>query len=359
MTTSRNVQIARAVTVLLLMMSGIGFAQTDPSAVKPTHKTTRPILKTRIRVRKTTARPVRRAMMYSRRRAAIRRVRLARAHARARWMAEAAVARRRPDRDGTVVPDIRAAAWVIYDPLSARVIVQENAGAQRSIASITKVMTALVFLSGHPDLSQTVRIQPSDVYRASTTYLRARDLVSVDDLLHLLLIPSDNAAARALARISPEGSAGFVDAMNRKAAELRLTNTHYADPSGLDARNVSSAYDMARLITYASKNDEIASVMRLPMYTVHPGNRVVTVRSTDHLLGRKGVDVRAAKTGFITKAGFCLATLLRLPRTGRDVAVVVLGARSNAGRFADAQDLFTWLSTRATGVFGTVVPSHP
>ena len=90
---------------------------------------------------------------------------------------------------------------------------------------------------------------------ASTTYLRAREHVTPNDLLNLLLIGSDNAAARALARVSPFGSAGFIDRMNAKAAELGLQSTHYADPSGLLATNVSSAYDMARLISYAA-NDE-------------------------------------------------------------------------------------------------------
>jgi D-alanyl-D-alanine endopeptidase (penicillin-binding protein 7) len=340
-TTARYSSIARIVVVLLLM-GGVGLADAAPPATA--HKTA---------THKTTA--------YSRKRAASRRAKLARARAeaRAREMAEAVIPRYRVDADGQLVPDVRAAAAIIYDPLTAQVLFQENANDQRSIASITKVMTALVFLSSDPDLSAKVTVQRSDVYRASTTYLRAREVVTVDDLLHLLLIPSDNAAARALARVSPQGSAGFIDAMNQKAADLGLTSTHYADPSGLDARNVSSAYDMAKLITYASQNEQVASIMRLPSYTVHTSRRTVTVHSTDHLLGRDGVEVRAAKTGFISKAGFCLATLLRLPETGRDVAVVVLGARSNAGRFTETQNLFTWLSSKAQELFGTQPQPQP
>jgi serine-type D-Ala-D-Ala endopeptidase (penicillin-binding protein 7) len=297
---------------------------------------------------------------YSRARAASRRARLARARAeaRAREMAEAIVPRYRVDADGQLVPEVRAAAAIIYDPVSGQVLFQENANDQRSIASITKVMTAVVFLESNPDLNEEVTVAPKDVYRASTTYLRSREEVTVDDLLHLLLIPSDNGAARVLARISPEGSDGFVARMNQKAAELGLANTHYADPSGLDARNVSSAYDMARLITYASQINQIASIMRLPEYTIRTNRRTITVHSTDHLLERSDVDVRAAKTGFISKAGFCLATLLRLPETGRDVAVVVLGARSNAGRFTETRNLFTWFSSRAADLFGTRTQSQ-
>ncbi len=207
-------------------------------------------------------------------------------------------------------------------------------------------MTATVFLENNPDLSDVITVARSDVYQASTTHLRANDKVTTDDLLHLLLIASDNAAARALARVSSHGSEGFVQRMNEKAAELGLESTHYADPSGLLSDNVSSAYDMARLITHASGDDRIASVMRTSEYTVRTANRrVVTFHSTNHLLGRADVDVRAGKTGFISKAGYCLATLLRLPEGGQQVAVVVLGARSNAGRFMETRNLFSWLST--------------
>jgi D-alanyl-D-alanine carboxypeptidase len=98
--------------------------------------------------------------------------------------------------------------------------------------------------------------------------------------------------------------------------------------------------------------------MRLQEFTIYTANhRVVTFRSTNHLL-RSGLDVRAAKTGFIGKAGYCLATLLRLPNEGRQVAVVVLGARSNAGRFMETRNLFSWLSVKASTIFATkaVVP---
>src|SRR5437667_6020632 len=135
--------------------------------------------------------------------------------------------------------------------------------------------------------------------------------------------------------------------MNGKAAELGLENTSYADPSGLLSENVSSAYDMARLITHASSDERIGSIMRTPEYTVHTQRRAVTFHSTNHLLGRENVDVLAGKTGFISKAGYCLATLLRLPQSNQQVAVVVLGARSNAGRVMEPQTLFTWLSTTA------------
>ena len=218
-------------------------------------------------------------------------------------------------------------------------------------------MTATVFLENNPDLSQPVTVQRSDVFQASTTHLHANDKLKADDLLHLLLIASDNAAARALARVSPYGSEGFVHRMNEKAAELGLQSTAYVDPSGLLSDNVSSAYDMARLITHASQDERISSVMRMSEYTVTTAShRVITFHSTNHLLGRDDVDVRAGKTGFITKAGYCLATLLKLPQGeggqgGQQVAVVVLGARSNAGRFMESRNLLNWVSWKGSALF--------
>ncbi len=274
----------------------------------------------------------------------------------AREMADTAVPRYKVDASGELVPDIHAAAAIIYNPETNEVLWEENSQSQRSIASITKMMTATVFLENNPDTSQVVTIVHSDVFQASTTHLRMNDKVTTDDLLHLLLIASDNAAARALARVSPFGTEGFIRRMNEKAAELGLENTHYADPSGLLSENESTAYDMARLITHVSGDDRIASIMRTPEYTVYTKNvrpHAITFHSTNHLLGREGVDVRAGKTGFISKAGYCLATLLRLPQGtgGQEVAVVVLGARSNAGRFMESQNLFNWVSQRASTIF--------
>jgi D-alanyl-D-alanine endopeptidase (penicillin-binding protein 7) len=295
-----------------------------------------------------------RATVYSAERSQSRKVKLAqaRAIATAREMADTVLPRYKVDASGGLVPDVRAAAAIIYDPDTNEILWQENAQMQRSIASITKVMTATVFLENNPDMSQPVTIARSDVFQASTTHLHANDKVTTDDLLHLLLIASDNAAARALARVSPQGSEGFIRRMNEKASELGLETTHYADPSGLLSENVSSAYDMARLITHASQDERISSVMRTNEYTVYlGGKRPITFHSTNHLLRGGDVDVRAGKTGFISKAGYCLATVLRLPQSTHNIAVVVFGARSNAGRFMESRNLFNWATAKASTLF--------
>lgn len=288
---------------------------------------------------------------YSSTRANARRVRLARAKAVA--YARDSAALREPlyklDGNGNEVPDIRAEAAIVYNPITHQVLWEENSQSTRSIASITKVMTAVVFLEHVTDLSTEVVVEPADMKAASTTYLRANERITPESLLRLMLIGSDNAAARVLARVSPFGSAGFIDHMNQKAKELGLESTHYADPCGLNPDNVSSAYDMARLIAFAGNDERIASIMRRSEDIVSTSRRTVVVHNTNKLVGGD-VDVRASKTGFIRQAGYCLATMLQIPQ-GDQVAVVVLGARSNAGRFMETRHLFNWLSQRASSLF--------
>ena len=255
--------------------------------------------------------------------------------------------RYKTDATGALVPDIRAAAAIIFNPETGKVLYEENAQDKRSIASITKVMTTVVFLEDNPDLSKEVTVERSDVYAASTTYLRANERVTLDNLLHLTLIASDNAAARALARLSHGGTAAFVERMNEKALELGLESTSFVDPSGLNPDNVSSAYDLSRLISFAASDDRISPIMRTPEYQVSTSRRTFTIHSTNRLVRGGEVEVMGGKTGFISKAGYCLATLLHLPDSNHNVAVVVLGATSNNGRFWETRHLFNWLSDQA------------
>jgi len=251
---------------------------------------------------------------------------------------------------GNLVPDVRAAAAIIYNPQTGEVIFEENSHEERSIASLTKVMTAVTFVADDPDLSQRVAVTRADLIGASVTYLSAGELVSYDDLLHLALIASDNAAARVLARTSEGGTAAFVVRMNEMAEHLGLSNTHYADPSGLNPDNMSSAYDLSHLISFASSDERLGPIMRTAEYEVHTSRRVIPIHSTNKLLGTD-VDVRAGKTGFISKAGYCLATLLQVPQ-GSQIAVVVLGAANSTTRFWEARHLFNWAVSRGQGIVG-------
>ncbi len=244
------------------------------------------------------------------------------------------------------VPRVRAQAAIILDPVTGETLWERNSRDVRPIASITKVMTVMLFLEQQPDLSRQVVISRQDVRRASTTYLRRGERVTLRDLVHLALVASDNAAARALARVSPWGTKRFIARMNAKAVELGLEQTRFTDPSGLDEGNVSSAYEVARLITEASERPQMSEVMRKRSYRIRTSRRARTIRSTNKLVGTR-VDVMAGKTGYIDLAGYCLATLVQLDDQ-RAVSIVVLGARSNAGRFTEARRLVDWLSTQAS-----------
>ena len=134
-------------------------------------------------------------------------------------------------------------------------------------------------------------------------------------------------------------------------------STSFTDPSGLRSENVSSAIDLSKLITYAATDPQIspivAPIMRMAEYKVSTSRRTFNIRNTNRLVVDGDVEVMGGKPGFISKAGHCLATLLRLPQTNHTVAVVVLGANSNPGRFWETRHLFNWLATRTKALVGT------
>ena len=353
LTATATVVLALGLPVNLVAASTTAAPQKAKSTRPPVSRTTTPTAKKPAAKSTTTKRS------YSASASRARRARIARARAevRAREARELQTPRFKIDESGQEVPDVRAEAAIIYNPETNQVLWESNAQDQRSIASITKVMTAVVFLESGMPLTTPVSVVRSDVYRASTTYLRYGYQVTADDLMNLLLIGSDNAAARALARISPDGSSGFVEQMNQKAAALGLTQTHYADPSGLLADNVSSAYDMARLIAFAAADERIGAIMRRATHSVQAGKRTINVSSTNHLVRTGEFDVLGGKTGFITRSGYCMASLLRLPQTGQQVAVVVLGAKSNQGRFWETRHLFNWMTSHAQKLLSIAPPA--
>jgi len=342
-------RLARAALTCLAVVAFGAAVTVEARAQKPATRTSAPKKGTVTSAAKSTKTPAK----YSATSARARRARLARARAaaKARDLAAARVPRFKLDDHGDLVPDIRAEAAIVYNPATGQILWESGGFSQRSIASITKVMTALCFLESDPDLEHEVTIDRVDLRGASTTFLRSNERIRLQDVLHLALVASDNVAARTLARSFSAGPEAFVGRMNEKATELGLTSTQFADPSGLDARNVSSAYDLARLIAYAAEDELLASIMRTSDYTFRTSRRTLTVRNTNQLVRSADIDVRGGKTGFIRKSGHCLATLLRLPELNQSVAVVVLGARSNAGRFWETRHIFNWISAKAHSFF--------
>ena len=240
-------------------------------------------------------------------------------------------------------PRIRAAAAMLYNPRTDEVLWERRGLDQRPIASITKVMTALVLLDQEPDLTRDVVVSRRDVRRASTTYLARGERVTLDALLHLALIASDNVAARILARASGWGTRRFVEQMNLKAAALDLHGTRFVEPSGLDERNVSTPYDIARLIAVASEVPALSRIMRKRTHRPSTDRRRMNIRNTNRLLDSR-LPIQGGKTGYIDEAGYCLTVVVELPDAD-PIALVVLGAGSNARRFSEVRRLIDWVST--------------
>jgi D-alanyl-D-alanine endopeptidase (penicillin-binding protein 7) len=213
--------------------------------------------------------------------------------------------------------------------------VDVQADKPRPIASVTKVMTAMLVVEAGLDPGRLVTIARGE----STPRLRRGQKVSVGDLMALLLLSSDNGAAKALARTAAGSIQAFVGRMNARAQGLGMGATRYSDPAGLLASNVSTAAEQARLLRLAVEYDSVGALMRTAQAVVRVGTRAMTIRNTNRLLRDPGLEVVAGKTGTTRRAGYCLATMIKAP-DGEEVTVVVLGARTATGRFSRAVDAF-------------------
>jgi D-alanyl-D-alanine endopeptidase (penicillin-binding protein 7) len=226
---------------------------------------------------------------------------------------------------------------IVLDPATGAVLYEKNAGASAPIASLTKLMTALVLLEQPPDFERSVEVTNRELAGGGHTQLRRGERVRIGDLLHMSLMCSDNVATRVLVRESGLPSDDFLARMNRKAVELGLARTRFVEFTGLDERNVSTAADIARLLRAAAENPIIHDISTQRGHdfvglSVRNRPRPHHVSNTNRLLyGR--YEIRGGKTGFISEAGYCLATWVRTDQ--RDMIAVVLGAPTNATRFAD------------------------
>lgn len=240
---------------------------------------------------------------------------------------------------------------ILLDPVTDSVLYQKNAETPAPIASLTKLMTALVFLEQNPDLRRAAEVTPAELHGAGHTQLKNHEQVPLYDLMHMSLMCSDNAATRVLARESGLDADEFVDRMNRKAHELGLQNTHYVEVTGLDDRNVSTAADIARLLRVAADNALIRDITTTTSYQFAAGRSTRrglvrhNIGNTNRLLKSSFCEVNCGKTGFILEAGYCIATWVRA--RGHDLIAVVLGAPTNATRFADVMRLVQYTAPPA------------
>ncbi len=233
---------------------------------------------------------------------------------------------------------------ILIDPSTGEVLFAKNAAAPVPIASLTKLMTALVFLEQKPDLTREVEVTQTELSGAGHTQLRNGEHVVLGDLLHMSLMCSDNVATRVLARESGLAPEAYVARMNHKAVELGLSGSHFVEFTGLDNRNVSTAADVARMLHAAAHDPLIQQITTTRQYEFRTARRVHDIHNTDRLLYGRW-DVLGGKTGFIQEAGYCFAMWIRTQ--GRDLIAVVLGAPTNATRFADAVRLVQKTTTTA------------
>lgn len=238
-----------------------------------------------------------------------------------------------------------AQSVVVMDVNSGSVLFQKAPDDVRAIGSITKLMTALVFLDTNPNLDETVTILEEDFVGGGRVYLNYRDGVSLHDVLGASIVGSDNTATSALQRLSGMSLDAFVAAMNAKAAELGMTSSRFADVSGVGSENVSTARDLFLLLAAAKASGTLQAFMTSSAITVvHASGLAVTVDSTDILLdtflNERPYEITGGKTGFIPEAGYCFITSIK--KGDGEVFVAVLGSSSKLERFADARALASW-----------------
>ncbi len=252
---------------------------------------------------------------------------------------------------------LQSAVALVVDQRSGEVLFEKNPHAVLPIASISKLMTAIVVLDAGLPLDEMLEISSADVdtERNTRSRLRTGTRLTRDELLHLSLMSSENRAAHALGRHYPGGMSAFVAKMNRKALELGMTNTGFVEPTGLSSSNVSSAHDLALLVQAASRYPLIREYSTASALSVDTGYRTESYRNTNRLVDRSDWEIGLQKTGFISEAGNCVVMQTRID--SRPVVVVLLDATQRAARVRDSMRIREWLE--GLGASGVQRVSHP
>lgn len=242
--------------------------------------------------------------------------------------------------------EVSAKSAVAIDTASGAVLFEKAADIPRSIGSITKLMTALVFLESAPPFEGDAGILPSDVRYGGIQYILPGDTIRVQDVFAASLIGSDNSSSAALARLSGLSTEAFVARMNTLAKELGMEHTHFVDTTGLSSANRSTALDVSKLLLSATKNERLRPIIQKPEAVfVGASGHTYKIPSTDELLGTyihtAPYAVIGAKTGYLPEAGYCLAARITKEQSG-DVLVVVLGSTAKSLRFDDVKSLASW-----------------
>jgi D-alanyl-D-alanine endopeptidase (penicillin-binding protein 7) len=254
--------------------------------------------------------------------------------------------------------DLKSGVALVLDQDTDEVLFSKNSQAVLPIASLTKLMTAVVVTEANLPLDEPVTITEDDVdtEKFSRSRLKVGTQLRREEMLHLALMASENRAAHALGRTYPDGLAAFVAAMNRKARELGMNDTRYVEPTGLSSQNQSSARDLATLVKTAHEYQIIRELSTSPEYQVEVGNRQVEFHNTNGLVKNPSWDISLQKTGYISEAGRCLVMQAKL--AGRQLIMVFLDSAGKYSRIGDAERVRRWITepTVALPVLGTAKP---
>ena len=234
-------------------------------------------------------------------------------------------------------PLVRSQIALVEDANTSEVLLEKNADKVVPIASITKLMTAMVVLDAKLPLEEVLKIsdEDRDTVMRTTSRLNVGWSLTREDMLHLALMSSENRAAAALSRYYPGGRPAFIAAMNAKAGELGMTHTHFVNPNGLTNENISTAYDLVKLVQAAYQYPLIREFSTDPGCEFQIGKVTLSYVNSNRLVGRVDWDIQVQKTGFTNEAGRCL--VMRVNLDGRPVIMIFLDAYGKLTRFADAR----------------------
>ena len=242
---------------------------------------------------------------------------------------------------------LKSSVAYVLDQDTNEVLLSKNPQAVLPIASITKLMTALVVVEAGLSLDEKITVTNDDIdtEKFTRSRLAVGTTLTRGDMLHLALMASENRAAHALGRNYPGGLDAFVAAMNAKAQSLGMADTHYVEPTGLSSRNQSSAADLAKLVNTTSQVPLLRDLSTSREARVALGKRLVQFRSTNGLLSNPLWDIGLQKTGFINEAGKCV--VMQASMAGRKLIMVFLDSSGKASRIADAERVRKWLATQS------------
>jgi D-alanyl-D-alanine endopeptidase (penicillin-binding protein 7) len=238
---------------------------------------------------------------------------------------------------------VRSSSVIVLDAADSSVLYSKDSQRVVPIASITKLMTALVILDAGQPLDEMIELTAADRHleRTSASRLAIGSKISRGDLLHLALMSSENRAAHAVARTYPGGLLACVKAMNAKARALGMKSAHFTDPTGLSSGNVSNAEDLAKLVAAAAADSTIRTYSTNTSHTVAVGRQLLEFRNTNSLVKKADWDILLQKTGYTSDAGQCLVmkTVIR----ERPVLIVLLNSFGKYTRVADARRIRKWM----------------